>query len=408
LRDIDGFREEYGEVGANRPSMSDSRPQRLPAIIAAVFALALQACGGASNDFPYSGTLLRESAAIGSTVGGRVTSVLVSSGSRVRAKQVIVTFDDSQQRAAVAAAQAQSRAAEATFEDALAGPRASDIARADAQAAQAHAAYEQLQLSGGSRSSAARAQVRASAAELAQAQANAGIAERTAQRQRQLYAQGAVALQAADSAEAAARSAGAAVVSARAQLRATQAQAATVEGADVPQQAQAALEGYVAAAAQAEAVRAGTRPGQIQSLRAQALAARANLDLAEARLAECTVRAPSDGIVSSLDLHRGDLVAPGASVATVDEFVDPYVRIYVRQADLARFATGAAVHVRADSAPGKTFDGVVAQVDTTAQFTPRDVQTPEDRADLTFGVKIRVRDPSGELHGGTSASVAAP
>jgi multidrug resistance efflux pump len=290
----------------------------------------------------------------------------------------------------------------------VAGPRASEVTRADAQAAQARAAYEQFRLSGGPQTSGALAQVRASAAQLRQAQANAGIAVRTAQRQRELYARGAVALQAADSAEAAARAANAAVATARALLRAAQDQAAAVGQADVPQQTQAALEAYLAAAAQAATIRAGTRPDQIQSVRAQALAARANQNLAEDKLAECTVRAPADGIVSSFDLHRGDLVAPGAIVATVDEFQDPYVRIFVRQADLARFAAGTAVHVRADASPGKIFDGVVLQVDTNAQFTPRDVQTPEDRADLAFGVKIRIHDPGGSLHGGTTASVAVP
>ncbi|HKW45682.1 MAG TPA: HlyD family efflux transporter periplasmic adaptor subunit, partial [Candidatus Eremiobacteraceae bacterium] len=104
----------------------------------------------------------------------------------------------------------------------------------------------------------------------------------------------------------------------------------------------------------------------------------------------------------------GDLVPAGSSVATIDEFLDPYVRIYVRQADLARFAVGTSVRVRADAAPGKSFDGVVAAVDTIAQFTPRDVQTPEDRADLTYGVKVRIHDPDGALHGGTTASVAIP
>ncbi len=386
--------------------MCDSRPLRLPALIA--MSIVLTSCGRGANDYPYSGTVLRESAAVGSTLGGRVTSVRVASGNRVRAGQIIVTFDDAQQRAAVAAAQEQTRAAEATFADALSGPRPSDIARADAQAAQAQAEFEQLRLSGAPRNTGALAQVHASAAGLAQAQANAGLARRAAQRQRELYARGAVALQTVDNAEAAARAAIAAVATARALLRAAQAQAASVEQADVPQQTQAALEAYAAAAAQAATVRAGTRPGQIESLRAQSLSARANLALAEAKLAECTVRAPADGIVNSLDLHRGDLVAPGVSVATIDEFLDPFVRIYVRQADLARFSTSVAVHVRSDEMPDKIFDGVVEQVDTIAQFTPRDVQTPEDRADLTFGVKIRIHDPDGALHGGTTASVALP
>lgn len=388
--------------------MRDSRPIRIMAVVAAMLALPAGACSGGRGDYPYSGTLLRESAAVGSTIGGRVTSVLVASGSRVRARQIILTFDDLQQRAAVAAAQAQAKAAQATLADAIAGPRPSEIARADAQAAQAQAAYEQLRLSGGPQTSGAAAQVRASEAQLRQAQANAGIAARTAQRQRELYVKGAVALQTADSAEAAARAASDAVGTARALLHASQAQAAAIEQADVPQQTQAALQAYLAASAQATTIRAGTRPEQIQSVRAQALAAVANERLAEAKLAECTVRAPADGVVSALDLHRGDLVAPGAIVATVDEFQDPYVRIYVRQADLAHFGTGTKVHVRADDAPDKTFDGVVAQVDSNAQFTPRDVQTPEDRADLSFGVKIRVHDPGGALHGGTTASVAVP
>ncbi|HEY7981234.1 MAG TPA: efflux RND transporter periplasmic adaptor subunit [Candidatus Eremiobacteraceae bacterium] len=388
--------------------MGDSRALRFSAFVVASIAVTLTSCGRSGVDFPYSGTVLRESAAVGSTLGGRVTSVPVASGDKVRAGQVIVTFDDAQQRAAVAAAQAQTRAAEATFQDALAGPRPSDIARADAQAAQAQAELEQLRLSGGPRTASALAQVRASAAGLAQAQADAGLASRTAQRQRELYARGAVALQSADNADAAARAAIASVATARALLHAAQAQAASVQHAEVPQQTQAALEAYAAAAAQAATIRAGTRPDQLQSLRAQVLAARADLALAEARFAECTVRAPGDGVVSSFDLHRGDLVAPGASVATIDEFLDPYVRIYVRQADLARFASGVAVHVRSDAVPGKTFDGKVAQVDTIAQFTPRDVQTPEDRADLTFGVKVRIHDPDGALRGGTTASVAVP
>src|SRR5450432_670800 len=159
-------RHEFDGRNAKRPAMRDSRPIRIMAVVAALLAFAAGACSRGRGDFPYSGTLLRESAAVGSTIGGRVTSVLVASGSRVRARQVILTFDDLQQRAAVAAAQAQAKAAEATLADAIAGPRPSEIARADAQAAQAQAAYEQLRLSGGPQTSGAAAQVRASEAQL--------------------------------------------------------------------------------------------------------------------------------------------------------------------------------------------------------------------------------------------------
>src|SRR5450755_75765 len=150
--------------------------RRHPAIwaLAALFS-STTSCGGSSPDFPYSGTILRESAALGSTVGGRVTSVAVASGQRVRAGQILVKFDDAQQRAALSSARARERVAAATLADLVAGPRASDIARADAQAAQARAAYDQALLAGGPLNNAAAAQVRAAAAALSKARADAGL-----------------------------------------------------------------------------------------------------------------------------------------------------------------------------------------------------------------------------------------
>src|SRR4029077_9541449 len=145
------------------------------------------ACSGSHADFPYSGTILRESAALGSTLGGRVVSVAAWSVQRVRAGQVLLTFDDAQQRAALSSAQSRERAAAATLADLIAGPRASDIARADALAAQARAAYDQALLAGGPQTSVAASQVGAASAALAKAKSDAGLAERTAQRQRQLY-----------------------------------------------------------------------------------------------------------------------------------------------------------------------------------------------------------------------------
>jgi hypothetical protein len=64
------------------------------------------------------------------------------------------------------------------------------------------------------------------------------------------------------------------------------------------------------------------------------------------------------------------------------------------------------VTVRSDAFPKQTFTGRVEAIDSSAQFTPRDVQTAEDRANLVFGVKVRVHDPDHVLRGGTTAAVA--
>jgi membrane fusion protein YbhG len=120
------------------------------------------------------------------------------------------------------------------------------------------------------------------------------------------------------------------------------------------------------------------------------------------------VRAPAAGVVQALDLHAGDLVAPGSAVATIDEMGDPYVRIYVPQSALNRFSVGAKTSVRSDAGNGATFDGRIEAIDAQAQFTPQNVQTAADRAMLSFGVKVRVHDPEHRLHGGTTVEVAAP
>src|SRR5579864_8208665 len=102
---------------------------------------AVWSCGRHGNAFPYSGTLEAESASVGSPVGGRVVAVLVQAGSRVRAGQIIVRFNDAAQRADSAAASAQVAQARASLADVEAGPRRQDVERAAAEESQAYAAY---------------------------------------------------------------------------------------------------------------------------------------------------------------------------------------------------------------------------------------------------------------------------
>ena len=380
---------------------------RAIALIVLIAVCAATACSR-SDRFPFSGTVVRDSALVGSTVGGRVTSVRVSAGDSVRAGQVLVTFDDADERAALAAAQAQERQAAANYDDLAAGPLASEISQANAQAAQSLAVYEQALLGTEGRIASARASARSAADAYRQAAAQSVLAEKTAQRQTALYAQGAISAQAADEAVAAYRSARAAAAGARARLQDARAQASVVESADVPEQTNAAAQSYQASLAHAATVRAGARPQTLTAARFALQAAQAQVAAQSARLAQCVVRSPADGTISAIDLRPGDIIAPNVGVATVEERRNPYVRIYVDQADIGRFSLRAKVDVRSDAMTGRTFTGTIEQIDSDAQFTPRDVETPEDRASLTFGVKVRIDDPDGVVRAGTTASVALP
>jgi HlyD family secretion protein len=134
-------------------------------------------------------------------------------------------------------------------------------------------------------------------------------------------------------------------------------------------------------------------------------AAQASLDAASAALDEMNIRTPSDGVIESLDLQPGDILLPGATAAVVDTLRDPYVIIYVPQRDLAPLAVGQSLVVHSDALPGETFVGIVEERDRDAQFTPRNIQTADDRATLTFGVKIRIKAAAGRLYNGTTVSI---
>ena len=337
-----------------------------------------------------------------------MTGVLVAEGAHVRKGDVIVRFDDRQPLAAYDAALAQSSQAAAALRDLQAGPRQADIDKASAVAAQAQAQYRQAALMLPQQIAAARQAVHADQSDASAARDAASAAARDFARAQKLFDQGAISAQARDAARTQAQSAAGASGSASARLRSAQAALDAVSSGSAAQNVDAAAKAAAAAQAGLALVLEGSRPDQIAQARENAKAAAANVAAARARLDEARVTAPADGVVNGIDLHPGDLVAAGAPVATIDESGDPWVRIYVAQSDLARVRVGTALQVRSDASNGVVFSGTVESIDTSAQFTPRDVQTASDRADLTFGVKVRIRDPQHALRAGTTADVALP
>jgi len=370
-------------------------------------ALALVACAAPAGDI-YSGMLQAPDAAVGSTLGGRVVRVMVSDGSAVRAGEALLRFDDAPPRTEFLSATARLAQARAALADLVAGPRPADLAHAEALAQQQRAQAQLAQSTAPYQAAILRDQFRGALSQVSEARAAAVQAHADAARMRTLFATGDESGQQRDAAVARERQTNAQLANALEAARAAQTLVSNALAVTLPQNAASAQAAYRAAAEQYQALAAGPRPEQVREAEATVRAAQADVATARTRLDETVVRAPADGVVTALDLHPGDLVAAGASIATVEEGGNPYARIFVPQSKLGRVTVDARLVVRSDAIPGVSFDGVVEQVDSQAQFTPENVQTASDRAVLSFGVKVRVHDLQRRLRGGTTVEVAVP
>lgn len=159
------------------------------------------------------------------------------------------------------------------------------------------------------------------------------------------------------------------------------------------------LEKAVAAAkSRYDLVLAGTRSNRIDH-------ARAALHRIDTHLAELRVVAPTNCVLEVLSVKVGDVLAPNRELATLILAQHLWVRVYVAQPQLGNLKLGQEVQFRADAVPGKTFRGEIEQISRSAEFTPRNVQTTEERVKRVFGVKIRLNDESGELRPGMTGDV---
>jgi HlyD family secretion protein len=146
---------------------------------------------------------------------------------------------------------------------------------------------------------------------------------------------------------------------------------------------------------------AGTRPEQL----AQGRAMLAEID---SHLREMRIASPGDCVLEVLSVKVGDVLAPNQSVATLLLTNHIWVRVFVPETWLGKIQLGEAVTVRVDSFPDKDFKGEVEQIAREAEFTPRNVQTVEDRIKQVFGIKIRLDNSEGKLRAGMSADVVFP
>ncbi|MBI4543313.1 MAG: HlyD family efflux transporter periplasmic adaptor subunit [Gemmatimonadetes bacterium] len=160
------------------------------------------------------------------------------------------------------------------------------------------------------------------------------------------------------------------------------------------------------AAQQAQLVETGPRPERIAAQRALVAQAEAAVRQADAALDYAVIRAPWDGVVTVRDREPGETVGAGAPVLTIMNLDDRWVRIYIREDRIGAVRLGQDATITADTYPGRTYRGAVAFISSEAEFTPRNVQTTEERVRLVYAVKVRIgADPSYDLKPGVPADV---
>jgi HlyD family secretion protein len=146
----------------------------------------------------------------------------------------------------------------------------------------------------------------------------------------------------------------------------------------------------------------------VEAARMRVVQARAQLADIDAQLAEMQVKAPTDSILEVLSVKVGDVLAGNREVATLILPQNLWVRVFVPEPWLGLIKVGEPVRVRVDSFSGEDFEGTVEQINRHAEFTPRNVQTIEDRIRQVFGVKIRLENKEDKLRAGMSADVFFP
>ena len=134
----------------------------------------------------------------------------------------------------------------------------------------------------------------------------------------------------------------------------------------------------------------------------------ATLKTGEVKLRDTVLYAPVSGMVLRKNVESGEAIGPGTPIVTIGDLGNPWVKVYVKEDRLGRVKLGQRAEVKSDSYPGKVYEGRVTYISSEAEFTPKNVQTQEERVKLVFGVKVSVANVNDELRPGMPADVRIP
>lgn len=325
----------------------------------AVLILGLAAgCGEAppAADVRVSGHVEATDVRVAPEVGGRITLLAVKEGDRIEPDALVLRLDSRDIELAIARAKAEQRLAETQLALVEAGSRPEEIRQAEAQTQ-----TSRDEVSG------ARAELAAAAADLQRFDA---------------------------------------LLEAHAGSRKQRDDAATRR--DVARERLQAAESRVRAAEQVVArLRAGARPQEIAAARARVSVVAAQVASAEEMLNDTSVRSPIGGVVTETLAEVGEVVGPGSPVVVVTDLAHAWADVFVPEPVVPRLRIGQAATVLTD-AGGTGLGGTVSYISPKAEFTPRNVQTAEERSKLVYRVRISVDNKDGVLKQGMPVEAAIP
>jgi HlyD family secretion protein len=146
----------------------------------------------------------------------------------------------------------------------------------------------------------------------------------------------------------------------------------------------------------------GNRPEEIRIAETQVELAKAKLALAEKSVADCVINAPLDGTVTTRSREPGEWATPGAPLVTLSRLDEVWLAIYIPENNLGRVKLRQKASVRLDGSDQR-YEGVVTFISPEAEFTPKNAQTPDERAKLVYRVKITLKNPNGVFKPGLPA-----
>lgn len=351
-----------------------------------------------------SGNIEVTDASLGFKIAGRLEQCFVKEGDTVLKGDMLACLENTDQDTLVRLARINLKQAQSVLEELKTGSRPQEIELSRAQVLQARQML--LELTRGSRTQeieSARAELAATLA--AQKSTNAQLAEAKADFGRFSILYKGKSVSERDLAvyktqyEVAKNS----VEAAASQVNlARQALSLRTEGprSEQIERAKAAL---VQAEAEYSLITAGPRKEKIDQAEIQVADAQERLIQATQQLSYTELTAPMDGVILTRSAEPGEFLNPATPVVTLGDLSRPWLRAYVSETNLGRIKLNEKATVTTDSFPGKTYEGVISFISSQAEFTPKSVQTFEERVKLMFRIKISLSNPDQELKPGMPA-----
>jgi HlyD family secretion protein len=374
--------------------------KRRPPIILILLVVGLAIYGGyrvylERKPYEWSGTVEAHTISVGSRAGGRVAKVLVREGEAVAASQALIQLEPGDFEAQLLQASAQQASAQAVLDKLTKGARPEELEQARARTMTAQAALQQAM------AGARPEQVRAAESRLAAQEIAVQKAKADAAREHQLDASGAAARADLENSDLA-------VSQAIAQRDALKNQLDELKNGSRHEEVAQARAREMEQAASMKLVVAGTRDEDLRVAQAAVDAAHGRVLQIQTMIDELVIRAPLASRVEALDLRPGDILAPNATAAVLLEEKELYVRIYVPETLLGRLHPGQAVPISVDSFPGRAFRGVVKHINDVGEYSPRNLQTADERADQVFATRVELQEGFDQLRAGMAAFIKVP